>query len=158
MIAFPVGSSGETITLGDAVLDHLRGHRQLRFWQREAGGLLFARLDAATVEVVRATGPRPSDRRHRYSYAGDRTAEQREIDELHSEGMHYVGEWHTHPEPRPVPSSRDLSTMASRVRESRHGLAGFLFLIVGQAPAPDGVTALLHDGVAAYRLVAGSAR
>lgn len=152
MIRYPVGGSGEVVSLADGVLDHFARHRQTRFWHSEAGGLLFARLGAGVVNIEAVTGPRRSDRRSRYSYAGDRTSEQGEIDVHHAAGLHYVGDWHTHPEDRPSPSGRDLLTMASRVTESRHLLTGFLFVIVGRAPAPDGLAVLVHDGVAAHRL------
>jgi hypothetical protein len=49
MIKFDLGTSGQQLTFSDAVLLHLKNRRQLKFWQAEAGGLLFARLSAEDV-------------------------------------------------------------------------------------------------------------
>lgn len=149
---FAVGTSGEIILFEEPVLDHLSAHRQTRLWHREAGGLLFARIEDKTIRVVEATGPRPTDRRSRFGYAADRAAEQAEIDARHPLGLHYVGDWHSHPERWPTPSGRDVETMASRVLESRHELGGILFAIIGTAPLPDGLTVVVHDGKAWHRL------
>lgn len=143
---FPIGTSGETIEFHDAVISHLLKHRQTRWWHREAGGLLFARFTGSTIRVEEATGPRKSDFRTPYSYWPDRKAEQGEIDERYKVGLHYVGDWHSHPEQFPEPSGRDAQTMTSRVRRSKHQLNGILFAIIGQASLPSGLTVVLHDG------------
>lgn len=151
-LSYPIGTSGETVVISDAVLDHLCGHRQMRWWQREAGGLLFARLEGADITIVEATGPRLDDARSRYGFSFRLDKQQALIDERFTRGLHYVGDWHSHPEARPQPSLRDLQTMGSRVRESTHGFRGFLFAIIGRDPMPAGLAMLLHDGVAAHRL------
>lgn len=152
MLVYPVGASGEVIQYELGVLDHFDGHRQLRFWHREAGGQLFARIDGHRIVVCEATGARPEDKRGRTFFEPDRRSEQAEIDTLFARDLHYVGDWHTHPESSPTPSTRDYVTMASRVRLSRHRLAGFLFVIVGQLPPPNGLTVVIHDGTSGHVL------
>jgi integrative and conjugative element protein (TIGR02256 family) len=146
MINYPVGTSGETVAFTNGVLTHLRRHRQMRFWHCEAGGLLFAQIGGQMIRISHATGPRPTDFRTPLSYRADRKAEQREIEAMFAKGLHYVGDWHTHPERRPSPSRRDLKTFASRVLKSTHQMNGFLFGIVGRAECPCGLLLLLHDG------------
>lgn len=146
MMVIPIGESGETIVIADDVLQHFAAHRQLRFWQREAGGLLFARMSPGLISIEEATGPRLTDRRARRSYEGDRDREQFEIDERHPDGLHYVGDWHTHPERFPRPSNADGAAMSARVTGSTHQLRGLLFAIIGTAPLPDGLALFLHDG------------
>jgi hypothetical protein len=68
MIVFPIGSSGQRLVFSSAVVDHFRNHRQLRWWHREAGGQLFARFALPDIVIEKATGPRRSDWRTRYSY------------------------------------------------------------------------------------------
>lgn len=152
MLLYPVGASGEVIQFDPGVLDHFDRNRQLRFWHREAGGQLFARIDGHRIVVSEATGPRPEDKRGRTFFEPDRRSEQAEIDALFARDLHYVGDWHTHPERSPTPSARDQVTMASRVRLSRHRLAGFLFVIVGQLPPPGGLTVVVHDGTSGHVL------
>lgn len=59
-------------------------------------------------------------------------------------GLDYVGDWHTHPEDVPTPSSDDLLSIAEVVRRSTHHLPGFLLLIVGRKPFPNGLWASFH--------------
>lgn len=146
MISAEIGQSGETLLLSNAVLQHFHAYRQTRFWQREAGGLMFARIVGNVITIEEATGPRPTDRRSRYCYQGDRCAEQQEIDQRHPLGLHYIGDWHTHPEPKPNPSGSDDRAMISRINASKHQLKGFLFVIVGTASFPVGLRLIVHNG------------
>ncbi|MDF7774274.1 Mov34/MPN/PAD-1 family protein [Sphingomonas sp. AOB5] len=146
MISVAIGQSGETLLLSEAVLEHFNACRQTRFWHREAGGLLFARISGNMITIEEATGPRPTDRRSRCSYQGDRRAEQQEIDQRHPLGLHYIGDWHTHPEPKPRPSGADDRAMISRISSSKHQLQSFLYVIVGTAAFPDGLALAVHDG------------
>ena len=152
MLRYPIGASGDVIHFEPAVLDHFARYRQLRFWHREAGGQLFARIDGQCIVVSEATGPGPNDKRGRTFFEPGRTGEQDEIDAMFARKLHYIGDWHTHPERSPTPSGRDHATMSSRVRLSRHRLGGFVFVIVGQLPPPDGLTVVVHDGTSGHVL------
>jgi integrative and conjugative element protein (TIGR02256 family) len=152
VITFPVGNSGEIIVFTEAVLRHFYAHRQMKWWQAEACGLLFARTEGNRIVIDEATGPYRRGWRSRYACAIPPDEAQREIDGRHALGLHYVGEWHSHPEPVPKPSGRDQQTMQSRVLDSDHRLSGFIFALVGQAKLPLGLTVLVHDGVRAVKL------
>lgn len=141
-----LGNSGEVVILTDGVLEHFQRHQQLRTKDTEAGGQLFGTIHDKTITIERATGPRRSDIRSRYSYIPDRKAEQREIDQRFSSGHHFLGDWHTHPEPIPHPSGTDLDNMRECVKKSRRAVSGFLLIIVGTAPMPNALHASLHDG------------
>lgn len=136
MISFDIGYSGQHLSFDDTVLAHFDRHRQTRFWQREAGGLLFARFALPTIDVCAITGPRRSDRRGRYSYWPDERAEQRDIDEMFRRGLYFVGCWHTHPEDFASPSHVDTRNISDCVRRSEHALNGFIMVIVGRAILP----------------------
>ena len=152
VITFSVGHSGEFIDFTDAVLNHFHSHRQLKWWQAEACGLLFARTQGKHIIIDDATGPYRRGWRRRYACEIPADEAQREIDERHVHGLHYVGEWHSHPEPAPTPSSRDQQTMQSRVLKSNHRMGGFIFALIGQAEFSRGLTVLVHDGVHAITL------
>lgn len=145
MLEYPIGSSGQVLVLPEEVVRKFRRYRQKRWCQREAGGQLFARLSLPRIVIEEATGPRRTDKRTRTSYVPDRAAEQREIDSRHAEGLHYVGDWHTHPEALPGPSGLDIASISDSVRKSTHALNGFLLVIVGQAEPPDGLLVSVHD-------------
>lgn len=158
VIVYPVGKSGQRIIIADTVVEHLLRHRQRRCYQKEAGGQLFARLDRDRIHIVEATGPRRTDMRTRTVYQPDRRAEQTEIAERYTKGLHFVGDWHTHPDSQPLPSGRDLSSMAECFLKSAHNLNGFLLLIVGTVDLPAGLHASLHDGKGHYILCADDER
>ena len=134
------------LILRDEVLSHFTARRQVGWRKAEAGGQLFARITPSEVVVEEATGPRPTDKRGRYHYEPDRRAEQREIAAMHKRNLHYVGDWHTHPERVPYPSGRDVRNIAECARESTHGLNGFVLILVGAAPFPEGLHVSLHSG------------
>ncbi len=150
MLEYPIGHSGQVLVLTEGVVRKFRRYRQRRWYQREAGGQLFARLSLSRVFVEEATGPRRTDRRTRTSYVPDRAAEQREIDSRHADGLHYVGDWHTHPEPVPGLSGLDIASISESVRRSTHALNGFLLLIVGQAEPPSGLLVSVHDRLGSF--------
>lgn len=145
MLEYPIGSSGQVLVLPEKVVQKFRRYRQMRWRQREAGGQLFARLSLSHIIIEEATGPRRTDRRTRTSYVPDRAAEQLEIDSRHGEGLHYVGDWHTHPEALPGPSGLDIASISDSVCRSKHALSGFLLVIVGQVEPPDGLFVSVHD-------------
>lgn len=146
VIEYPIGQSKQVLRFTDPVLRHFEQHRQVRFWQREAGGQLFARLQPGLLIVEEATGPRPTDRRTRTSYVADRVVEQREINERHASGLHYIGDWHTHPERVPVPSPRDVASMVDCFTKSTHALHAFVLVIIGKLEFPTSIHVSLHDG------------
>lgn len=151
-LRYPVGESGEEIHFADLVLAHFARYRQTQLWHKEAGGQLFASINGADIVVCEATGPRSTDKRGRFFYEPDMASEQSEIEDMFSRGLHYVGDWHTHPERFPKPSRQDMTTMESRVKLSRHHFAGFIFVIVGKSPSPEGLAVIVHDGQNGYLL------
>jgi len=112
-------------------------HRQRSPRHREIGGQLFARFEVGTIWIELATAVRGS--RFRFSFQPDRRSEQIEIEQYFSEGLHYIGDWHTHPEASPQPSKPDVQKMSGIFTESEHQLPFMLMVIVGLAPYPDGL-------------------
>jgi integrative and conjugative element protein (TIGR02256 family) len=152
MIEYEVGASGQVLVFTPRVLDRFRRYRQLRPWQKEAGGQLFADFDSPRIVIVEATGPRRCDRRTRTTYAPDRAAEQREIAEMRAGGLHYVGDWHTHPEKFPIPSWPDETSIADCFARSTHNLNAFVLVVVGTANASDGLYVAIHNSESRLRL------
>lgn len=141
MICYALGNNGEALVLTDSALDHFERHRQRRFYQREAGGQLFAHFVGANAILEVATGPRNADWRARFSYLAHRPSEQFEIAAFFNQGLHYIGDWHTHPEDRPLPSCRDVQTIVDIAHKSNHVLKGLVLLIVGRSAFPEGLFA-----------------
>lgn len=111
---------------------------------REAGGQLFGRINDDGWTIEQATGPRRGDFRSRFSFRPNRRAEQREIEERFASDLHYMGDWHTHPEKVPEPSPTDIESMQEMVVASRHELFGFIMMIVGTQAGPAGLWISMH--------------
>lgn len=136
-----------TLVFSDEVLVHLDGCRQCSRSASETGGQLFARFEKDVIRIVLATGPRKrGGRRTRFSFRPSRRVEEREIHELFAEGLHFVGDWHTHPQARATPSSCDLNSMAECYKSSTHELDAFVMVIVGTSGVPDGLWIGMNTG------------
>ena len=145
VIEYSIEGSGQILVLTHMVIDHLKRHCQSSPSSREAGGQLFARFEGDTIRIERATGPRPSDRRGLMAFVPNRLAERREIKRLFKEGLHYVGDWHTHSEPSPRPSQTDTDSCKEMFRKSRHKMASFVIVISGTSAPPEGLFVGLCD-------------
>jgi integrative and conjugative element protein (TIGR02256 family) len=146
MLLYPVGASNQHLLIDDQVLQRFKKYQQKHWYQKEAGGQLFARVEGSNVIVAEATGPRRTDKRTRFGYLPDRAIERDEITQRHASSLHYVGDWHTHPQRRPLPSSLDLQSIAECVMKSRHHLNAFVLIVVGTEKFPNGLSVLVHDG------------
>ena len=139
------------IFTGD-VLRNIDQKRQRRCLSTEAGGQLFARFTAGAIVVEVATGPYREDNRSRFQFTPDRLREQRDIDEHFARRLHFIGNWHTHPQKIPTPSGIDLKNTRQRFAESEHTLKAFLMVIVGLASFPSGLYVALVNSDATSRL------
>jgi len=132
------------LTLECGVLEHLWAYRQAKPWKKEAGGQLFARFTQGQVCISVATGPRKADKRSLFGYVPDSESERIEIEAHFSQGLHFVGDWHTHRQKIPEPSSTDIESITGSVRKSDHVLFGFVLIVVGTAVFPKGLSVSLH--------------
>lgn len=144
------------LTVSGDALRHMLSHRQKGWFSSEAGGQLFASFAENHLLIVEATGPRKKDRRSRFSFLPHRPSEQKEISERYKRSqLHYVGDWHTHPEQKPHPSRRDTDSVAEIFSSSNHDLFGVLLIVVGTGDPPTGLYVGLHarDGLHELRAV-----
>lgn len=128
---------GGAIHLAAPCIEMLEKHRQRTRFHREIGGQLFARFNLGVLIVECATCVKGA--RSRFSFHPNRIEEQREIDALFEKGLHYVGDWHTHPEGRPTPSTPDRTKMLEIFQQSKHQLPYMLIAIVGLESFPAGL-------------------
>ncbi len=136
--------SGEELIISAHVLSIMSGFRQTWPFSCEAGGQLFATLQEKRVTITDATRPGILDIRRRFGFYSSRKSAQMAIDKRYEEGLHFVGEWHTHPEPYPTPSGADLDSMKEMVTLSKHALSGYIMLILGTAAGYKGLYASIH--------------
>lgn len=94
----------------------------------ETGGALFG-LDA-TDAVEHATTPGPAAIHRDRFFSRDLAHTESEASRLYRlDGSQWIGEWHTHPSMRLVPSELDVSTYARHLRDPELRFSRFLALI-----------------------------
>lgn len=110
---------GNFILLPSATLEVMQNYRQIKRFATEAGGLIIGSMRQETMtisfeepphmEVVDVSEPGPGDKRSRYGF-DRRAAHHIELVKTARQKqsmVDYIGEWHTHPESHPTPSSTD---------------------------------------------------
>lgn len=127
---------GSGVKVGPVALSRMLVFQQTGSSHTEAGGILLGRYIAGCRDVVvdEVTSPMEGDRRTRFAFHRSPARHQAVIDSrwAASRGTcQYLGEWHTHPELSPTPSSVDLSDWRRRLRADRFDGDALLFVIVG---------------------------
>ena len=117
-----------------ATLETFSEHVQSSDVDREAGGLLLGSVHGAHLLIEQATVPTALDKRFRYLF--ERMPFGHEAIALSrwtaSQGtVRYLGEWHTHPEDHPHPSSLDRSEW-NRLSAQRRDKRPMLAVIIGR--------------------------
>jgi integrative and conjugative element protein (TIGR02256 family) len=133
-LTFSRARSGR-VQIRGTVLQAMLSFAQLDEDRVESGGLLVGRhiRESDDVIVDVATTPLPGDRQERYRFIRGKRAHQAELDRLWetSNGTWtYLGEWHTHAEPVPRPSSVDRSNWR-RILTCDQFSEWLFFVIVG---------------------------
>lgn len=137
-----------SLRFSEAAIAVLGKHAQRRRFSRETVGQLYTR-DLLTNDIVvdEATALSPLSA----SWAAVRfdikhVAAEREA--MFSRGLHCIGLWHTHPEPRPSPSLADRTLARDHALAARPQLAGLIFAILGTQSLPTGLRVWVDDGSA----------
>lgn len=128
--------NGGMFSVSESALTRIIALRQSSPSSSEAGGLLLGRyiINSKDIVVDEVTLPAPEDKRSRFRFFRSKDPHQRIIDALwkSSRGTcNYLGEWHTHPEEIPVPSSIDYSSWEDRMTKDFIDAESLFFIIVG---------------------------
>jgi integrative and conjugative element protein (TIGR02256 family) len=126
---------------------NIQNRVQLLPWTPESGGQMFGKIDGWKIIVSEATGPHRKDVRSRTSFVFDVDSANAEIAERFKNGLHYLGDWHTHPESSPQPSTQDRQN-AGRMFKNAAGRPFFLMVIAGTGKSYVG----LHNAKTFVRL------
>lgn len=117
--------------LPEGLASELRRYEQNKTAALEAGGTLVGLRRGPHFEVTHLTTPQRDDIRGRTSFVRRARSHMRIIIERWRRGAHqvgYLGEWHTHPETMPRPSTIDMAGW--RRLSAQHKLP-LIHLIVG---------------------------
>lgn len=124
------------VVLGERALEIFDRYRQLDRNALEAGGVLLGRFIQGTNDIIvdDATAPGHDDAASRFTFRRSRRRTQGIIEQVWRESRgtcNYLGEWHTHPEDNPSPSTIDLANWQRIVDTARYEQENLLFVIVG---------------------------
>lgn len=120
------------VCFSNRVIEKLKSFIQISPSSAEAGGLLIGYKRGKHFEITDITYPYKGDTRNRFLFE---RKDKKHINKLKSIRIFslgkkgFLGEWHTHPEKNPLPSSLDLIEWEKTASYNEDIL---LFLIVGQ--------------------------
>ena len=129
-------AQGDGFKLPEHVVVQMRAYTQREATQKEAGGILLGRyiLDSADAVVDQITVPMKDDVRTRINFVRSKRGHQESAAQVWSKSrgtQHYLGEWHTHPEPVPMPSRVDVMNWRRLLAHHRPDPDPLYFVIVG---------------------------
>ncbi len=118
------------------VLDEFKRYIQTEPSKKESGGILIGRYikDTPNAIVDICTIPQPEDQQKRYFFKRSKKYHQEILDliwEKSNSTQNYLGEWHTHPESKPVPSSHDLREWRNLLNRQNEDVRYIFYVIVG---------------------------
>ncbi len=131
------------------ICQDLRENRQILAQDAEAGGILLGSIYKNYVQVDAISVPAGNDVRKPNYFQRDGERAQRLIYQAYeySNGTtNYVGEWHTHYQNNPTPSSLDLSEIRNTFDKSQLPLKFVVSIIVGKGDFIGDVWIGFQDG------------
>jgi len=118
-----------SLNFSSEALNTLYSYRQIGKMS-EAGGLLFTeQVDSDVIEITCITSPLKLDFRTRFGFNPNKKTAQKAINKHFDDGFHYIGDWHSHPQDKAIPSPKDIKTIKDIFNKSKHHL-NYLVMIV----------------------------
>jgi integrative and conjugative element protein (TIGR02256 family) len=130
-------SSGGVIEFGDDAIQMMHSYRQISSRSSESGGMLLGRLIDNNRDVVidHVTVPINEDKKWRFFFFRKKEPAQKIVEQVWSDSKavtNYLGEWHSHPEDVPSPSTVDLAEWHRITQSAKYEQDFLLFVIVGR--------------------------
>jgi integrative and conjugative element protein (TIGR02256 family) len=117
------------VVIDGTVIDKIDRYSRAPEDKKEAGGILIGCYRGPHIEITECSEPLRRDRRSRFRFDRDDPGHQYLAKRRWKESgriLTFVGEWHTHPERFPTPSSIDLNTWREVTRKNMTGSTVFL--------------------------------
>lgn len=124
-----------TVAISPTVENYFSNMKSSFDYSLETGGILVGTLNGGPIiTITDVTTSQPKDVRHKFRFFRAADGHQSLMDQLWEESDYrkmYLGEWHTHPEPIPSPSTVDIWGWKS-IAKRRQNTPWTLFVILGQ--------------------------
>lgn len=124
-----------TVYISSRVVDIFGSYIQRR-GENESGGILLGNVYSDHDEITDVTVPNELDQKGPMFFHRSKAVAQARIDGAWIEScgsLVYLGEWHTHSQIKPRPSSRDLKMVATVFAETVMDLKYLYTIVVGRA-------------------------
>lgn len=146
MLELTESETGLKFRIENNVLKCLLSHRQLKD-KCESGGLLFSNLAAEDcINITEISTPSFLDIRNKFFFNHNKINAQKRINTNFKKGLHYIGDWHSHPEEIATPSNKDIESIKDIFRSSKHKLNFMIHIIIGQSKNPNDIYMCITDG------------
>ena len=125
-----------TIYIEGHVLKEFSSYQAQDCFEREAGGIIIGYFDVQenAIRITDITWPQEKDICGRSRFIRKEKGHQELMDEIWTQSGYtksYLGEWHTHNQCTPIPSSLDQSNWIG-ISKRMHNFSAKLFIIVGR--------------------------
>ena len=131
-------SDGGKLKITNKVIEQFKQFRQMERGDHEAGGVLLGRyiINSNDTIIDDVSTPQVKDITSPVRFIKHKKQHQSIVDKAwkNSKGTcNFLGEWHTHPEEIPSPSSIDLRNWNSIIKKAVFESDSLFFLIIGRA-------------------------
>lgn len=126
-------SNKELIILG-RIIDSFRKYILPPLNANESGGVLLGYIYGDHDRIVKTSNPSVYDSWSPLTFNRSKDYAQKQINRCWQKSggyMNYLGEWHTHPEKNPTPSSQDKSMIKDIVKHNKMQIDYAYLIIVG---------------------------
>jgi integrative and conjugative element protein (TIGR02256 family) len=123
------------LTLSAEVLHILDKYIQRKLSDPESGGIILGKVTSDTIQIQRLSTPTELDKCSRMNFERHRLSAQIVINYEHANSygqVAYLGEWHTHPEDYPSPSSTDIKMIKQQFAQNKIHTDFLILLIQGR--------------------------
>ncbi len=129
--------NGTTLKIVESAFLILNSARQDQWRDPESGGILLGRVIQGSGDIVvdEATKPNEKDVRKRFSFFRRKKPAQERVNLAWCESSGtrvYLGEWHSHPEDTPEPSTKDIRNWERILADVKCECDALFFVIVGR--------------------------
>lgn len=110
-------------------------YKQVKFTQHESGGILLGKVYDEVIVVDQVSEPSPDDQSGRFYFDRNILKAQHIVKKVWEESNGeriYLGEWHTHPEDVPRPSSDDKKLLKNMVEDTQMEIDFLFMAIIGR--------------------------
>lgn len=124
-------NNGSLVVILSHVLLRLTSYRQIHIFSQESAGVLIGERRGNHLVVCDLSEPGKGDISHRYMVNRKGKHHQAKVNSAYIKSggtQNYLGEWHTHPEDFPAPSSTDKKSWEQNIKDRED----MLLIIVGR--------------------------